>query len=113
MIDAALREVLIRRLRACEQMLRLAASERSPVGQREQQIEVLRNGRIQRNLPQCGVCGAGRQQTLSGVKVGHGRYARDAQPLDQRLKGAEEKSLIPNDGTAEHSAELVAFQCRY
>ena len=105
MIDARLDEVLVGRLRAGEQVLGRAAAERPPVGAGEQQVDVRRDRRMQRHR-------AGRQNAAPRVVVGHGGDARDAEPLDEALVGAEEERAVACERPAGDGAELMAGEIR-
>src|SRR5207247_1105078 len=98
-IDACLCEVLAGRLFERELILAHAATERSAVGSRKQDVEVPRDRRVQLHRP------AG-QDAAARVVIGNSREPRDAQPLDESFIGAEEERFVAAQWTSQDAAEL-------
>src|SRR5439155_10500868 len=84
MIDACLREVLLGRLSEGELILAHAATERSAVGSRKQDVEVLRDRRVQ-------LYRSAGQDAAPRIVIRDRREAGDAQTLDESFVGAKEE----------------------
>src|SRR5262245_17680104 len=105
MIDPALREVLVGRLRERELQLAHTAAKRSAIGSRKEDIEISRNGRMQLHR-------TGGEDAAPRVVIRDSRQTCDPKPLDQPLVGDEEKRLVAAQRASEDAAELVARERR-
>src|SRR5262245_17348081 len=100
MIDAALREVLVGRLRERELQLAHAAAERSPVGLRKEDIEISRDRWMELHR-------AAGEDAAPRVVVRDRRETCHAEPFDESFIGNEEERLVASQRTSEDTAELV------
>src|SRR5215510_9618917 len=96
MIDASLEEVFVGGLRRRKEVLRDSAAEVAPIRQRKESIEEGHDRRIHGSLPRA--C------------RGNGRYARHAQPVDQRFERPEEEGLVSAYGAACGNPELITLE---
>ena len=107
MVDAALREVLIGRLRPRKQIFGRASAKVSAVRRRKECVDKRRYGRMQSHA------GTPWKDALPGILVRHGSQAGDAEPLNQAFVGSKEKCLVATNGAADRCAELVPLEWRY
>ena len=104
-VDPSLREVLVGRLRAREQILAHAARQPAAVRKRKERVEIGGKGRVKLD-------GSPRQDAMAGVPVRDKRDSGDAEALDQRFVGREEESPVAPERATQRRAELVAFEGR-